>query len=441
MFAEVPKAPRGYKPVYISHYGRHGSRYLVNPGQYESVYSVLFEASAAGKLTAEGERIWQLYSEIYPSFDKHEGELTPLGAEQHRGIAARMVQRYPSLFRRGSRVVANSTNLERTMLSMLNFTQTLQALRPRLDIQSDASRSYMGRINQHTLENPSATEYDIRWKKGTGLWMPAYKEYVAALINPEPFCRRLFTDYAWLQRICKPLDFEFDFCDVAMNLPSCGLGYGLLEAFTYDELMLLGRLDNYRFYVSKSRWPGYDKRACYLSESVLGDIIDRTAEDLADGVRVRLRFGHDGCMMALFALLRLDGWNAELEDPADSWKVWDVSRIPMASNLQLVFFAPRRLAASPASLASLASLASYNATASQDSPLTVSSNANVSQDSPSTVAAVATEDLLVLPLLNEEPLPLPIEPAAGNYFYRWSDFLNYCEPLLLEARSTLSVHK
>lgn len=389
-------APKGYEAVYISHYGRHGSRYLVNPGQYDSVYSVLFEASAAGKLTAEGERIWQLYSEIYPSFDKHEGELTPLGAEQHRGIAARMVQRYPSLFRRGSRVVANSTNLERTMLSMLNFTQTLQALRPRLDIQSDASRSYMGRINQHTLENPSATEYDIRWKKGTGLWRPMYEEYVTSLIDPEPFCRRLFTDYSWLRSICKPLDFEFDFCDVAMNLPCCGYGYGMLEAFTEDELMLLGRLDNYRFYVSKSRWPGYDNRACYLSESVLGDIIERTAEDLADGVRVRLRFGHDGCMMALFALLRLDGWNAELEDPAGSWKVWDVSRIPMASNFQLVFFAPCRSTSSP-----------------------------------------SAEDLLILPLLNEEPLPLPFEPAVGECFYRWSDFLNYCAPLLQEARENL----
>ena len=387
-FAALPKAPAGYKPVYISHYGRHGSRYLVDPGQYRSVYAVLERAATDGRLTPEGERVWTLYSGVYPSFDKHEGELTPLGAAQHRGIAQRMVKRYPALFKRGAKVVANSTNLERTMLSMLNFTLTLQSLRPGLEIIADASRSYQGRINQHMLENPRATEYDIQWKKGTGLWRPGFDKYAAELIDPEPFCSRLFGDYTYAQGICDPLAFELDFFDVAVDLPSCGLGDGMIRAFTEDEMMLLGRLDNYRFYVSKSRWPGGDKRGCYLSESVLGDIIDRTAEDIANGVTVRLRFGHDGCMMALFAFMRLEGWDAEIADPADSWKVWDVSRIPMASNLQLVLFRNR------------------------------------------------AGDLIFLPLLNESPIAFPLEDLGGHY-YRWNDFLAYCAPLLQEAREAL----
>ena len=29
-FAPQSKAPKGYKPFYISHYGRHGSRYLIS---------------------------------------------------------------------------------------------------------------------------------------------------------------------------------------------------------------------------------------------------------------------------------------------------------------------------------------------------------------------------------------------------------------------------
>ena len=395
----VPKAPRGYVPVYLSHYGRHGSRYLVDPGQYKNVYEVLSAAAAEGKLTEEGERVWQFYSSVYPSFDKHEGELTPLGAAQHRAIAARMVQNYPRLFRSDSRIEANSTNLERTMLSMQYFTQGLLSLRPKLRIHADASRSYMGRINQHTLENPRATEYDVQWKKGTGLWRPAFEEYAAGLIDPEPFCGRLFTDYPSAPGLSDPLIFIQDFFDVAANLPSCGLGYEMLEAFTEDELQLLGRLDNYRFYVSKSRWPGGDRRGCYLSEAVLGDIIDRTAEDLADGVSVRLRFGHDGCMMALFALMKLEGWDAEIEDLADAWKVWDVSRIPMAGNFQMVLFAPRRSAAAP-----------------------------------------REDDLLVMLMLNEEPLSLPLTPVSGNC-YRWTDFISYCTPLLDEAREALAENR
>ena len=34
-------APKGYKPVYISHYGRHGSRYLVSKSDYDVALSML----------------------------------------------------------------------------------------------------------------------------------------------------------------------------------------------------------------------------------------------------------------------------------------------------------------------------------------------------------------------------------------------------------------
>ena len=260
--------------MYITHYGRHGSRYLVNPGQYAAVNSILEKAAADSMLTPEGQRIWQTYSDVYPLLDKREGELTPLGAMQHRGIARRMVGRYPSLFKKNARIEANSTNLERTMLSMFYFTRELLSLRPGLDIHADASRSYMGVINQHTLENPRATEYDVQWKKGDGLWRPAFDAYVADIIDPEPFCKRLFADYDYLRGLCDPLDFERTFFDVAMNFPSCGFP-NILDAFTSDELLLLGRLDNCSFYIGKSRFPGGDKRGCYLSEAVLGDIIDR----------------------------------------------------------------------------------------------------------------------------------------------------------------------
>ncbi len=388
-FAPLPSSPAGYKPVYITHYGRHGSRYLVNPGQYAAVNSILEKAAADSMLTPEGQRIWQTYSDVYPLLDKREGELTPLGAMQHRGIARRMVGRYPSLFKKNARIEANSTNLERTMLSMFYFTRELLSLRPGLDIHADASRSYMGVINQHTLENPRATEYDVQWKKGDGLWRPAFDAYVADIIDPEPFCKRLFADYDYLRGLCDPLDFERTFFDVAMNFPSCGFP-NILDAFTSDELLLLGRLDNCSFYIGKSRFPGGDKRGCYLSEAVLGDIIDRVEPDIESGVRVRLRFGHDGCMMALLAMLKVDGWGAELEDFSRSWEVWDVSQIPMAANLQLVFFRGRR------------------------------------------------GDLIFLPLLNEQPLSLPLESIDGAY-YSWERFVTYCGPILREAREALSV--
>ena len=395
-----PRAPRGYVPVYLSHYGRHGSRYTSERGLYEGVAEVLGKASRDGMLTPLGAGIWERYSAILPFLIVHEGELTPLGAKQHGSIAERMVHNYPRLFKgRGTRIVANSTNLERTMLSMLHFNQALLSWNPHLNIQSDASKAYMGRINQHNPANPRVTPEDVRWKSPDAPWRPGFDRWCESLLDWRSFCGRLFKDTAYVQGICDPVLFERHFFSVAQNLPGCPVpDCGFMEAFGDDELQLLGRLENYTFYVEKSMYPRGNKRGCYLSEAVLGDIIDRAAEDISDGVRVRLRFGHDGCIMALLSMMGIDGWNAIPDDPAEAWKFWDVSRVPMACNLQLVFFAPRKQAARP-----------------------------------------AASDILVLMMLNEEPLRLPLD-ACDGFYYRWSDFLEHYISVLQDARNALDMH-
>ena len=51
--------PKGYKPFYISHYGRHGARYVLSDDQYELPYSVLSKAAADSALTETGMQAWQ----------------------------------------------------------------------------------------------------------------------------------------------------------------------------------------------------------------------------------------------------------------------------------------------------------------------------------------------------------------------------------------------
>lgn len=84
------KAPKGYKPFYVSHYGRHSSRYLVSDRDYKSVIT-LFEAAHAGKALSElGEDVYQRLLKVWEEAEGHGGDLTPLGVRQHRGIAERM---------------------------------------------------------------------------------------------------------------------------------------------------------------------------------------------------------------------------------------------------------------------------------------------------------------------------------------------------------------
>lgn len=52
---ELTPAPKGYKPFYLSHYGRHGSRYMIGKEAYDVPYFALLKAKQEGKLTAKGE--------------------------------------------------------------------------------------------------------------------------------------------------------------------------------------------------------------------------------------------------------------------------------------------------------------------------------------------------------------------------------------------------
>ena len=57
-FADT-RAPRGFRPVYVSHYGRHGSRYQGSRSFFEQVLPALDALSSGGGLTAVGESLRQ----------------------------------------------------------------------------------------------------------------------------------------------------------------------------------------------------------------------------------------------------------------------------------------------------------------------------------------------------------------------------------------------
>ena len=48
-------APAGYEPFYISHYGRHGSRYMTSNKYYVQAITPMDSAAKLGLLTPKGE--------------------------------------------------------------------------------------------------------------------------------------------------------------------------------------------------------------------------------------------------------------------------------------------------------------------------------------------------------------------------------------------------
>lgn len=119
---QVTPAPKGYKPVYISHYGRHGSRTNWGLSNYTYVIDILEKADSAGILTPEGEELLQEARVVAEVHHGANGHLTRLGEKEHRMIAERMYKNYPGVFRKGSGLIrVESSTVHRCQVSMANF--------------------------------------------------------------------------------------------------------------------------------------------------------------------------------------------------------------------------------------------------------------------------------------------------------------------------------
>ena len=85
-FKEQTPVPKGYKPFYISHYGRHGSRYVLRDEKFDRAYNVFADAAYFGKLTDFGKDIYDRMTRAKEGAYGRGGELSLKGQEQHRQI-------------------------------------------------------------------------------------------------------------------------------------------------------------------------------------------------------------------------------------------------------------------------------------------------------------------------------------------------------------------
>jgi len=97
--ADLAPAPAGFVPVYTESVARHGSRAL-SSFKYDSLTTQVWEqARSEGALTSLGQTLGPEVAKLTAANRKlGYGNLTGQGADQHRGIGGRVVQRLPSLF-------------------------------------------------------------------------------------------------------------------------------------------------------------------------------------------------------------------------------------------------------------------------------------------------------------------------------------------------------
>lgn len=387
----ITPAPKGYEAFYISHYGRHGARMILNEREYTQVAEILGKAHAAGQLTEKGEQAYSRYMAIYPHLKNRSGDLTEKGYQQHKTLAKRMYANYPSVFKKNAQLVAYATVVPRCILSMSAFCEALKEVNPGLDIYKEVSVANMDYLNPHSSYNPKGTEKDHEFKSSKAPWRIEHRKFFEERLQPEVFLSRLFVNLNYAKQICDPVHFQRDFFAIACHMQCTDLNQTFYDFFTVEELCRLWECDNYMFYVEKGPDPRNKGRLSALAERLLEDILDGADQDIARGKpNLRLRFGHDGCIMGLLTLMNLEGWNTPVTDPLQIKEVWQSYKIPMAANLQFIFYKHPQ-----------------------------------------------NPEILVRMLLNEEELILPL-PADRAPYYRWADFRSYYREVVKNAKYLLS---
>ena len=77
-------APAGHKPFYISHYGRHGSRFHYSEDDWVYLNNVMSSADSAQELTEFGKERLEADADTCGLQPPPRGDLTQKGVAQHR---------------------------------------------------------------------------------------------------------------------------------------------------------------------------------------------------------------------------------------------------------------------------------------------------------------------------------------------------------------------
>lgn len=373
---EYGNAPEGYEAFYISHYGRHGSRYLTTDEGYTWIMGILDKAEEHGALTPQGRFLRAQLDTVYAEARGRAGELSPLGRRQHRGIARRMATAYPAIISDSAEITAVSTVVMRCAHSMFAFIEALKELNPSLDIPRESSLRHMEYLNYNT---PEALE--MRGPDGPS--RKPWKNFRKKVADCPRMMNAIFSDSKFVADSVDAKRFAEDLYYLASDMQSADCGVDLTRHLTPEEMYGLWQLYNFRFFSRYSSFAPAGGAFTDNARPLVRNILDNADRYIASGrPGATLRFGHDINLMPLTALLAVEGCYSDETDPArlpDTFANYRI--VPMAANLQMIFFRPLD----------------------------------------------GNGDILVRLFLNEKPATLPL-PDNGGY-YRWADLRPYLESL------------
>ena len=373
-------APEGKKAFYISHYGRHGSRYISSRSGYDIPYMMMLHADSLDELTPTGHRVLQEMNSIMRNTEDRWGELTGIGKREMENIGRRMAERFPEVLCPGANVKAISTIVPRCIESMGSFTMKMLQVCPQLNITLQASERtqwYMNHQDRKMRRNYLTPEA----KK-------ALDAYTATRMGNTRLMELVFKNPDIVKEFINEEDLSYYLMKMVLfqNNISYNSNKNLMDLFDAEDLYLMWQVDNVYWYLQHGACKLNGGNRPYSQRYLLRQLIADADSCLRlERPGAQLRFGHETVLLPLVCLIGVNGYNLatdnleELEEKG--W--WSSSVFPMGSNLQFIFYR----------------------------------------------SGIKDNDVLFKVLLNEEEATLPLQTDVAPY-YHWNDFRQYCLDLL-----------
>ena len=305
----IQPAPEGYEPFYISHYGRHGSRWLTSDARYTWVNQHFDDDK---NLTKLGKSVKKRLAKVWKNAQGNGGLLTALGARQHRGIARRMYQNFPQLFTAEAHLTAHSSTVNRCKVSMENFVDELKHLSNTINL------------------TPITREEDMAWIAYTSPEEKAHENRtsVPLMISPERFVKALFVDPS---KVKNPTKLLTEMHTIASDMQDVELNVSLYDLFTQEEMEAVYNKNNKSMTIVHGDLIENEGIPARSAISLWQRIETEADAAIArGGVGADLRFGHDSNLYRLFTLMGI-------YLPGEPYNYMD-EILPMAANLQMIFY-------------------------------------------------------------------------------------------------------
>ncbi|MBO4340281.1 MAG: histidine-type phosphatase [Bacteroidales bacterium] len=323
-------APAGYKPYYLLHYGRHGSRNEFKSKYYEELAHILQQARDGGFLSDDGEKLLVQTRQIIVAHRDSPGHLTRLGEAEHRELARRIYKRYKPVFTKGPRqIYVESSTVPRTLVSMTNFTGELIRLQKDLDISIDSDERVFSYVNNSCSKDMSAKIYKLT-------------DSLAALmpVDTVQIYRRLFTDPEKGKALEPDAEkFQRYIFNTALIAKSCAIEGSPYDFLTEDVIYKWWARIVRRLYLRQCNSVEFGHLRLPRSKPLVDTVFRHLDEAVTSApVAANLMFGHDHPLLGLASYLRLEGIGDRLTMDEITEKWYDPTNIPFASNMQIILY-------------------------------------------------------------------------------------------------------